>query len=292
MINYLTSATIEILSNDLIINTELTFYGIMIFSGFNINVVPFFPSTDKLADLEEVPSLLLNPLMFGINTLEVFVTAFSVVNYINLPDPNEVVATLSIGFDSIIITNIPLYFVKTFGTKGILILREPFEFYLSCLHGSSLLELEDGSFKRIDKIKKGEKILSLNYNSIKSYPKIEEIVQCWLIPRTEGLPEIPHDCIIFEKDSLCKNIPSEKLIIDPYHPICEPKNYKNNGSLKPAVEFLNPKNPNIYIDKWTDQLVQKEDPSCRWDLVLEKGYNSYMASGMVVKSRLSDKDAL
>ena len=95
---------------------------------------------------------------------------------------------------------------------------------------------------------------------------------------------VDHDAIIFEAGSLGDN---EQLIIDPGHPMCTREEYLENGydELRPAGTYWEEmKGEKIYTKKWTDTFVQNE-PSVRYDLILEEPYNVYIASGLVVRSK-------
>jgi hypothetical protein len=151
-----------------------------------------------------------------------------------------------------------------------------------CIHGSSMIQMKDGQ-KRIDQIQQGDQVLS----GEKEYAKVKEVVQCWL-----SFLGVDHDAIIFEPGSLSSMEdnefePSQRLIIDPGHPICTQKEFLENGydALRPAGTYWEElKGNKIYTKKWTDIFVQKE-PSVRYDLILEDSYNTYIANGIVVRSR-------
>lgn len=95
-----------------------------------------------------------------------------------------------------------------------------------------------------------------------------------------------HDAIIFEPNSLGENEPSERLIIDPGHPICIKKEYEEKGysALRPAGTFWEElKGEKVYTKKWDDVFVQSEK-SVRYDLVLEEPFNTYVANDIIVRS--------
>ena len=146
-----------------------------------------------------------------------------------------------------------------------------------CLHGSSMIQMKEGT-KRLDQIKIGDEVLSHNLK----YAKVKDIAQCWL-----SFMGIDHDAIVFEPNSLGENEPSEKLIIDPGHPICTKKEYFEKGieALRPAGSYWEElKSEKIYIKKWTDIFVQDE-PSVRYDLILEEPYHMYIANNIIVRSK-------
>ena len=159
--------------------------------------------------------------------------------------------------------------IRVFGNQDITVL---------CLHGSSLIKMREGT-KRIDEIQPGDEVLS--GKNLDEYIKVKTVPKCWL-----SFLGVDHDAIIFEKNSLGPNQPEEQLIIDPGHPICTKEQYLENGyeSFRPAGSYWEElKGDKIYTKKWTDIYVQ-EEPSIRYDLVLEGEYNNYVANGLVVES--------
>jgi hypothetical protein len=154
-----------------------------------------------------------------------------------------------------------------------------FNIIIACLHGSSLIQMKNET-KRLDQIKVGDLVLS--GTNLNEYAKVKDIAQCWL-----SFMGTDHDAIIFEIDSLGENEPTQKLIIDPGHPMCTQEQYLKNGhdSLRPAATFWEElKGDKIYTKKWTDIFVQ-EEPSVRYDLILEEPHNNYIANGIVVRSK-------
>lgn len=150
--------------------------------------------------------------------------------------------------------------------------------FVSCLHGSSLVKMKEG-VKRIDQIEPGDEVLT--GKNLDEYTKVKSVPRCWL-----SFLGVDHDAIIFEKDSLGPNQPEEQLIIDPGHPICTKEDYFEQGhdALRPAGSYWEElKGDKIYNKKWTDIYVQ-EEPSVRYDLILEGDYNTYVANGLVVES--------
>ena len=147
---------------------------------------------------------------------------------------------------------------------------------IACLHGSSLISTRNG-LKRIDQLIAGDEVLS--GPKLDELVKVDGVAQCWI-----STPGPEHDAVIFEPGSLRDEFPSERLIIDPGHPICTQEEFLNNGieSLRPAGSYINGDNK-IYARKWTDPLIQ-EEPSMRYDLVLPAPYCTYIANGLVVKS--------
>ena len=135
---------------------------------------------------------------------------------------------------------------------------------------------------KIKDLKINEKILTGD----NKYAKVLDVVQCWL-----RIPDNPyHNCIIFEPGSLGENQPSEKLIIDPGHPICLLEEYKKNGidALKKAGEFINENNKRIYVSDWADPSLGDDiDIRKRYDIVLEPPYKTYIANNIVILSRES-----
>lgn len=153
------------------------------------------------------------------------------------------------------------------------------EFFVNCLHGSSMIETRNGS-KRLDQIQSGDEVLS--GNNLDEYAQVKSIAHCWL-----SFMGVDHDAIIFEADSLGENEPSQRLIIDPGHPMCSKEEYLEKGyeALRPAGSYWEElKGDKVYTKKWTDTYVQDE-PSRRYDLILEEPYNTYVANGMVVRAK-------
>ena len=189
------------------------------------------------------------------------------------------VATATLNFVGTTPTSggqIPLFFNPDFG-----FIQGQASLTVACLHGSSLIQMREGC-KRLDQVKEGDEVLS--GKNLDQYTKIKGIAQCWL-----SFMNIDHDAIIFEPNSLGLNEPTQKLIIDPGHPICTKKDFLEKGfdALRPAgtywEEFKN-KSEQIYTKKWTDIFVQ-EEPSVRYDLILEEPFNTYVANGIVVRSK-------
>jgi hypothetical protein len=160
-----------------------------------------------------------------------------------------------------------------------------FSFTAACLHGNSLVTTENGPIK-IKDLKINEKILTGD----NEYAKVLDVVQCWL-----KIPDHPyHNCIIFEPNSLGDKQPSEKLIIDPGHPICLLEEYKKNGidALKRAGEFVNENNEQIYVSDWSDPSLGDDiDIRRRYDIVLESPYKTYIANNIVIMARESSTNA-
>ena len=104
----------------------------------------------------------------------------------------------------------------------------------------------------------------------------------------------PHTCIIFEPNALGDNQPSERLIIDPGHPMCTLEEYKNNNidALRKALDFVDDNNNLIHITNWSDPTIEYEDIyHKRYDVVLEHPYTTFIANNMVIKSRKSIYEA-
>jgi hypothetical protein len=146
-----------------------------------------------------------------------------------------------------------------------------------CLHGSSMIKVKDGD-KRLDQVKIGDEVLT----GQNVYAKVKNIAQCWLT-----FMGTDHDAIIFEPNSLGPNEPIQRLIIDPGHPICTQKEYNKKGieALRPAGSFWEElKGDKVYTKKWIDIFVQ-EEPSVRYDLILQEPHNTYIANEIVVRSK-------
>ena len=163
------------------------------------------------------------------------------------------------------LTYIPDEFVYTTGEQDISI---------ACLHANSIIVTTNGD-KYIKNIAIGDHVLTSNGQ----YAAVVRVAHCWI-----QHPGPSHDAVIFEPYSLTESLPSVRLIIDPGHPI----KINKEDEFQPAGKFVN--DNNIFVRKWTDELVQNPTPSLRWDLVLEDGYDNYIANGVIVKSRDSVDD--
>ena len=173
----------------------------------------------------------------------------------------------------------------SFGMSAIIDGTGTFNTDIACLHGSSLISMRNGT-KRLDQIKEGDEVLS--GNNLDKYTKVKGVAQCWV-----SFLGVDHDAIIFEPGSLSplgnneQNEPNKQLIIDPGHPMCTKAEYLEKGydALRPAGTYWEEfKGDKIYTKKWTDVFVQ-EEPSVRYDLILEEPFNTYVANGIVVRSK-------
>jgi hypothetical protein len=146
---------------------------------------------------------------------------------------------------------------------------------VACIHGSSLIQMRNGT-KRLDEIEKGDEVLS--GTNLNEYAKVKDIAKCWL-----SFLGTDHDAIIFEPYSVGNN---KHLIIDPGHPMCTQEEYLKEGydALRPAGTYWEEENVQVITKKWTDIFVQSE-PSIRYDLILETPYNIYIANGVVVRAK-------
>jgi hypothetical protein len=142
---------------------------------------------------------------------------------------------------------------------------------LNCLHGDSIITTQDGK-KFIKDANEGDRVLTANGE----YATIVNVSHCWIRPVS-----VDHDAVIFEPFSLTPELPTERLIIDPAHPI----KINKDDKFRPAGRFVT--GNKIYVRKWSDKIIQNPTPSRRWDLVLEDGYDNYIANGVIVKSRKS-----
>jgi hypothetical protein len=151
----------------------------------------------------------------------------------------------------------------------------------ACIHSSSKVLLSDGSYKLITNVTSGDQVYSPDCKTA----IVKEVVPCWL-----KVPNNPfHKCVVFEKDSLAPNVPSELFIIDPGHPMSFATNYDNNG-LMSAKEYVNGKT--IYTSDYNDikERFPEDMKHNRYDLVLNRG-DTYVANNVIVKSRTSFKTA-
>ncbi|MEM5804152.1 MAG: hypothetical protein QW350_05465 [Candidatus Aenigmatarchaeota archaeon] len=146
---------------------------------------------------------------------------------------------------------------------------------IHCIHGSSQVVTKNG-LKKIKEITKDDYVLS--GPKLDTFVQVKGISSCWLGPSKENI----HDAIVFEKDSLGNMEPLERFIVDIDHPVGTMKDYLEGKKLRPAKEYLG--TPGVFRAKWNNFVVQNE-PSKRYDLILPKGYDVYIAHGIVVKAR-------
>lgn len=199
----------------------------------------------------------------GVNGSLVNGSSFGTITFLFNDNPNTVVGPLNLVYNG----------------PGDSALTANTGFNINCLHGSSLIQMKNGN-KRLDQIREGDEVLS--GDNLDQYTQVKGISQCWL-----SFMGVDHDAIIFEPNSLGDNEPTQQLIIDPGHPICTKKEYLEKGidALRPAGSFWEElKGDKVYTKKWTDIFVQNE-PSVRYDLILEEPFNTYIANGMVVRAK-------
>ena len=263
-----------------------TFVGIAPFSGrFIVNDNGVYTPTDIIFDTFQgtniaytQATLLTLPLPIG--TYSAAAQFFYGYGITPPPDP----LTPIYGYVTFKITGtIPDYIVgpEDLGYNSGTLLTDNFPLVIACLHGSSMIQMKEGT-KRIDQIKIGDEVLSHNLKREHKYTKVKGISHCWL-----SFLGTDHDAIIFEPNSLGENEPSERLIIDPGHPICTQKEYNEKGyqALRPAGTYWEESTDNkIIAKKWTDVFVQDE-PSVRYDLILEEPYHMYIANNIIVRSK-------
>lgn len=143
-----------------------------------------------------------------------------------------------------------------------------------CLHGSSLITTSTG-LKRLDHITIQDQVLT----GTGDYAPVCGVVSCPL-----QTPDTQHTAVIFEPGSLGKNLPTDRLIMDPGHPLALPSDFKEQGmnALKPANQYRwDLKSKDI-----TAQLYQDlPEKTLRYDLVLGTDHHTYIANGMVIQSR-------
>lgn len=150
----------------------------------------------------------------------------------------------------------------------------------ACLHASSVIITTQGK-KFIKDIEVGDKVLTANGE----YALVKNVAQCWI-----KFPGPSHDAVVFEQYSLTEDLPNERFIIDPGHPI----KLNSQDDFRCAGEFVTDESLDsgkIYVKKWTDEAIQSPTPSIRWDLVLEDGFDNYIANGVTIKSREDPNNA-
>jgi hypothetical protein len=177
------------------------------------------------------------------------------------PFPSEFVGDMPTTFGDNLITNMTLFTPS------------------ACIHGSSKVHLANGTQKAISKLSLRDIVICPKGKEA----KIKQIVPCW-----NNLPgHLSQYMIVFEKDSICENTPSERFLIDPKHLMCTINEYLKDGNkaLKCAREWVN--NKTIYNDRIEN--IELED-NIRYDLVLENA-DVYIANNIVIRARQSFKYA-
>ena len=156
----------------------------------------------------------------------------------------------------------------------------------ACIHGSSLVQINQQLTQPIYDIKDNDLIIDANGQQV----VVEQNIPCWT--HQTGAP-YAQEAIIFEKDSLESGLPTQRFAIDPGHPMCTPEQFKIGGlnALKKASDYLDPTNQNIKLTRWDQTAIELEGKNIRYDLVLSKNScGAYIANGLVVKARISLKD--
>jgi hypothetical protein len=179
------------------------------------------------------------------------------------PFPSQLVGSMPTTFENNLIANMTL-FTPT-----------------ACIHGSSKIFLANGTQKQISNLTPSDIVLCPNNGQA----KIKQIIPCW-----NHVPNHPsQDMIVFEKDSICLNTPSERFAIDPEHPMCTINEYLKDGNnaLRSPKTFLN--NRIIYRDN-IDLIHNRGvlETNIRYDLILENS-DVYIANNMVIKAKSSFK---
>ena len=175
------------------------------------------------------------------------------------------------------------YIGKNINTSSELPSTNPVLFFapMACIHNSSKILMANGSYKLVTDVTSGDELFSPDCKTT----TVKEVVPCWL-----NVPNNPyHKCIVFEKDSLAPNMPNERFIIDPTHPMSTLKDYECNG-LVVAKDFVNGKTIYKTDYKEVQEMFPENMKHNRYDIVLTKG-DTYVANNVVVKSRVSFKNA-
>jgi hypothetical protein len=150
--------------------------------------------------------------------------------------------------------------------------------FIACIHGSSKVLLSDGTLKQIASITSGDKVMTSDWR----VSRVKELVSCWI--NVPGEPA--HRCVVFEKNSLGNNIPSELFVIDPGHPMSFITRKDKSKKVVPSKEYVN--NKTIYYSNYDTIKNMLPDPHRRYDLVLEND-DTYFANNIIVKARTSFK---
>lgn len=159
----------------------------------------------------------------------------------------------------------------------------PLNFTLSCIHGSSCLQLANGSELAIAWAKPGDVILAGDGSEV----VIKDVVPCWL--KTPANPTT-HGVVVFETDSLEMGVPSKRFAIDTGHPMCVPREFQRLGmaALKPARTFANSKS--IRVTRWAEVANLLPGNNLRYDLVLTEGApGAFLANNVCVQARSDAK---
>lgn len=154
-----------------------------------------------------------------------------------------------------------------------------------CLHGASLVHMADPKqeYKRIDEIVEGDVVRTAELGVMAI---VDKVCKCWVSP-TNG--SVVHDALVLEANCLGEGQPSQRLILDPGHPICTREKYGQLGQngLRPAASWATAPLASAII-KWKDERVQRhetEGSTLRYDLVLHGSSRTYMANGLIIQSR-------
>lgn len=192
-------------------------------------------------------------------------------------------------------------------------------FPAACLHHSSLIQMEKaGQSTPIYLLQPGDRVrLADGQVGI-----VDQVVECPLADASNR--GASHLCLIFEPDSIAPGIPTQRLAIDPGHPICKPEDFLERGhdalwmARSYATRFMSPAGKSPTLCTWEtvhehmsdnskdaplQQLQQstkdtkahlQQQPglshSMRFDLILQGksvGPRAYLANGVAVLSRPS-----
>jgi hypothetical protein len=204
-----------------------------------------------------------------------YIVVLNTVSYDPIPTNGQIPSSFTLLFDDdpSTLTLSPIDMSTDVTVSGFVAL------VINCLHGSSMIQMRDG-VKRLDQIQINDEVQSYDLYSNLAYAKVKNVSQCWL-----SFMGTDHDAIIFEPNSLGPNQPNQQLIIDPGHPICTKEEYLKDGhqALRPAGTYWEELDQ-VLIKKWTDIFVQNE-PSVRYDLILEEPFNTYIANGIIVRAK-------
>ena len=255
---------------------------------FNLDGAPrastFVRQVDQSIAIASVPIAsvpIAPPITPGIHSFSIIIPVANVTGPAPPPGGSLIIGTVTYSVNSLPVrtgSNQIDYF-EFFGSFSIT--SSDVNIFVACLHGSSMIQIKDGT-KRLDQIKEGDEVLSHSYSGQQEYTQVKGIAQCWL-----SFMGVDHDAIIFEPNSLGTNEPDQQLIIDPGHPMCTQNEFLEKGpdALRPAATYWEEfKGDKVYTKKWTDVFVEDE-PSVRYDLILEEPFNTYVTNGIVVRSK-------
>lgn len=162
-----------------------------------------------------------------------------------------------------------------------------------CLHGDSVISMADGGKKSLKDIERGDVILGADGKG----HTVSKLAECWL--KDPSIDTNPR-AVVVERGGFGGGIPTQRFIVDIGHPVGTVQDYRSGGlqGLRPLAEILAtlpPSRENLFavvpwekVHEWTGEENQVQK---RYDIILEDGPTAYIANGLAVRSRDTDKVA-